>query len=550
MRWCGTVPICTPIFHLVTERASAGFEIASGQMPSSDALREECSLLPVCVVIPAHNRAHQLPRCLASVWAQHPRGPKEVIVVDDHSTDDTAAVAASLGARVIRHRENRGAAAARNTAIAAADCEWLAFLDSDDEWLPNHLAHLWEIKGEHALVGGAAYYCTSDGIGDRFSGPVSRTPMQFHSPDRLISTLNFFTTSGSMLRRDVALAVGGFGDWWGVQDFDLWVRVAGAIYRHVFATRHRALLRSRASRYHGPRNGCSPSTVKWSRPTLRGPATHRGCSSAGRRRWSGTPSRRDGRKALGGGDAARARPHCKPATPDRSGLAAVVEVPHAPAHIATGARRRAVGRTSAVPERDERRAVLDVLRDRPVHDLSSLSPRRHGHSAAPSGGRGCHGEQATSGTPSPHGERHAWRGRRRRRDVSARGARRMTRARRQTSGGSRTAARQQEALPRQKVLMFAYYFPPLGGSGVQRTLKYVKYLPDHGFEPLVDHRTATLVFAGRRRVAAARDSAKRARGSKLRRFRSTTSRARSTASCAASESPAGWSGVRCGPIHS
>ncbi len=42
-----------------------------------------------------------------------------------------------------------------------------------------------------------------------------------------------------------------------------------------------------------------------------------------------------------------------------------------------------------------------------------------------------------------------------------------------------------EAPPRHKVLMFAYYFPPLGGSGVQRTLKYVKYLPDHGFEPLV-----------------------------------------------------------------
>src|SRR6185312_8365294 len=36
---------------------------------------------------------------------------------------------------------------------------------------------------------------------------------------------NFFTTSGSMLRRDVAVAIGGFGDWWGVQDFDLWVRV-------------------------------------------------------------------------------------------------------------------------------------------------------------------------------------------------------------------------------------------------------------------------------------------------------------------------------------
>jgi GT2 family glycosyltransferase len=183
------------------------------------------SEIPVCVVIPAYNRAGQISRCLASVWAQRPLRPREVIVVDDHSTDETAAVAASLGARVIRHPENRGPAEARNTALAATDCEWLAFLDSDDEWLPDHLAYLWQIRGEHALVGASALYRASDGHGDRFFGPVTRRPMVFTSPDRLISTLNFFTTSGSMVRRDAALSVGGFHRWWGAEDFDLWVRV-------------------------------------------------------------------------------------------------------------------------------------------------------------------------------------------------------------------------------------------------------------------------------------------------------------------------------------
>lgn len=179
----------------------------------------------MCVVIPAYNRSRQIGRSLSSVWAQHPLRPQEVIVVDDNSSDDTAAVAASLGARVIRHTENLGPAEARTTALQATKCEWVAFLDSDDEWLPHHLAHLWSIRGEHALVGSSALYRSSDGRGDRYFGPATRKPMQFTSPDRLISTLNFFTTSGSMVRRDAALAVGGFHTWWGAEDFDLWVRV-------------------------------------------------------------------------------------------------------------------------------------------------------------------------------------------------------------------------------------------------------------------------------------------------------------------------------------
>ena len=67
----------------------------------------------ISVVIPAYNAARFLPRCLASVFAQTLK-PDEVIVVDDGSTDDTAALAAALGARVIS-RPNGGLSAARNT---------------------------------------------------------------------------------------------------------------------------------------------------------------------------------------------------------------------------------------------------------------------------------------------------------------------------------------------------------------------------------------------------------------------------------------------------
>jgi glycosyltransferase involved in cell wall biosynthesis len=91
----------------------------------------------ISVVIPAYNAARFLPRCLASVFAQTLK-PDEVIVVDDGSTDDTAALAAALGARVIS-RPNGGLSAARNTGIQNASSEWIALLDADDLWAPEKL---------------------------------------------------------------------------------------------------------------------------------------------------------------------------------------------------------------------------------------------------------------------------------------------------------------------------------------------------------------------------------------------------------------------------
>jgi glycosyltransferase involved in cell wall biosynthesis len=92
------------------------------------------------VVIPVFNMGRFLPDAVASVEAQALPGV-EIIVVDDGSTDDTPAVIAALGDRVIPRRQaNRGPAAARNAGIELASAELLAFLDADDLWPAGKLA--------------------------------------------------------------------------------------------------------------------------------------------------------------------------------------------------------------------------------------------------------------------------------------------------------------------------------------------------------------------------------------------------------------------------
>ena len=94
----------------------------------------------VSVIIPTYNRADLVRQAVASVKAQTFRD-FEIVVVDDGGTDGTCEVlSAGRELRVLRHPDRRGVAAARNTGVAAARGEWLAFLDSDDLWLPDKLA--------------------------------------------------------------------------------------------------------------------------------------------------------------------------------------------------------------------------------------------------------------------------------------------------------------------------------------------------------------------------------------------------------------------------
>lgn len=95
----------------------------------------------ISVVIPAYNRADVLPRAVASVLGQT-LPPLEVIVVDDSSTDETERVVRELDPELVRYvrlQSRSGAQAARNRGIAEARGDWVAFQDSDDEWLPDKL---------------------------------------------------------------------------------------------------------------------------------------------------------------------------------------------------------------------------------------------------------------------------------------------------------------------------------------------------------------------------------------------------------------------------
>src|SRR6266508_5738391 len=96
----------------------------------------------VTVVIPTHDRCALLALTLRSVlWQRDVE--LEVVVVDDGSSDDTAAMVAGLGdarVRLVRHPTALGVSAARNRGIAEARGAWVAFLDDDDLWAPDKLA--------------------------------------------------------------------------------------------------------------------------------------------------------------------------------------------------------------------------------------------------------------------------------------------------------------------------------------------------------------------------------------------------------------------------
>ena len=98
----------------------------------------------ISVILPVYNGARYLAEAVSSVLTQS-QPPDELIVVDDGSTDDSAAIVSALSAIspvAIRYiyQSNRGPAAARNAGIASATGDWIAFQDADDRWLPDKLA--------------------------------------------------------------------------------------------------------------------------------------------------------------------------------------------------------------------------------------------------------------------------------------------------------------------------------------------------------------------------------------------------------------------------
>lgn len=112
--------------------------------------------LPVSVIIPTHNRASVLAATVSSALAQtYPN--KEIIVVDDGSTDDTAKVMEAFPGVIFRRKSQGGPASARNLALREAGGTIIAPLDSDDAWDPDYLANA--VAGLEAT--GTGFVCTS-----------------------------------------------------------------------------------------------------------------------------------------------------------------------------------------------------------------------------------------------------------------------------------------------------------------------------------------------------------------------------------------------------
>jgi glycosyltransferase involved in cell wall biosynthesis len=162
----------------------------------------------VAVIIPTFDRAHLIGETLDSLLAQT-HAPAEVIVVDDGSTDDTAAVVLRYGGRMRYHRVESGAgnigpSAAKNIGVSLATSPWIAFCDSDDIWMPSKLERQLRI---HALCPEVEISYT-DSV---FFGPgrghdstlFARPPAGYWEPGRRIIEETMWVYEESFVERGV-----------------------------------------------------------------------------------------------------------------------------------------------------------------------------------------------------------------------------------------------------------------------------------------------------------------------------------------------------------
>jgi glycosyltransferase involved in cell wall biosynthesis len=185
----------------------------------------------ISVITPAYNRPQPLERALRSVQAQSFRD-FEIIVVDDGSTDDLLTLVPALHHPQVRYfrQTNQGASAARNTGLAAAQGEYISFLDSDDLFLPQNLEWLHAALAAEPQAGIAHGWATTvdhAGVETQWTRPrlTGRAYRQYlFSNPNLMGTLlarRACFSHGHMF--DISLPV--FEDW------DLWLRLS---FHHAF----------------------------------------------------------------------------------------------------------------------------------------------------------------------------------------------------------------------------------------------------------------------------------------------------------------------------
>jgi teichuronic acid biosynthesis glycosyltransferase TuaG len=184
----------------------------------------------VSVIIPAYNAESFLARAIRSV-EQQTFTDFEVVVVDDGSSDRTADIARSFGSVRFLQQPHLGAAAARNRALEEVTGDLIAFLDADDEWLPEKLAHQLEFMES---LGSSCSYTDSyiirrerrrrySALAHPYRGEILR-PLIEDWLDQAFITMNTFVAARTLLRE-----IGGFEDGLPTasnEDYGLWLKLA------------------------------------------------------------------------------------------------------------------------------------------------------------------------------------------------------------------------------------------------------------------------------------------------------------------------------------
>lgn len=198
--------------------------------------------MTISVIIPSHNNGAYLAETLASVRAQT-RRPLEVIVVDDASTDDSAAVIARFEeVRRLGLERNSGVSLARNTGLFAARGEMVAWLDGDDVWEPGHLATVAGLLEKHPAAGVAFSLTRGFGMSEKVWEPLLP---QFQQVDAFWPSWQqtVAQTSTCIMWRDRAMALQGFDPAIrAVEDFEFFLRLAR---QHPFVCTHAVTARYR-----------------------------------------------------------------------------------------------------------------------------------------------------------------------------------------------------------------------------------------------------------------------------------------------------------------
>lgn len=182
----------------------------------------------VSVIIPVYNQADFAEEALRSALTQEYRD-REIIVVDDGSTDETPEILKRFQNKIkVIRQENRGLSAARNAGIRVAKGKYIGLLDADDIWSPDFLSKMAPLLKSASPNFGAAYcgFFFLDRHGTRMPNAANPVTPQPHFKTRL-RRANFLNVCAVLVRREVYEAEGLFDENLSAcEDWDMWLRVA------------------------------------------------------------------------------------------------------------------------------------------------------------------------------------------------------------------------------------------------------------------------------------------------------------------------------------